>query len=100
MIGGSGPIKAVQPARLEPDWVCNLGETAQHLVYHLNQISRKQDIVVIGEQTVFVLNEQEGKIRYQRRLEYTPSCVKTYHVPGNKDIFESGEERNARQVQN
>lgn len=57
------------------------------MVYHPNMISRKCDIVIVGEQTVFILNEADGKIRYQRRLEYTPSCIKTYHVPGNKDIF-------------
>jgi hypothetical protein len=53
---------------------------------------------VVGEQTFFILQENDGKIRYQRRLEYTPSCVKAYHVPGkNKDIFEN-ENRNASDV--
>jgi hypothetical protein len=47
--------------------------------------------VIVGEQTVFVLNEADGKIRYQRRLEYTPSCIKIYHTPLNKDIFENEE---------
>ena len=59
------------------------------MVYHYNKISKRHDIVVVGEQTFFILHEKDGLIRYQRRLEYTPSCVKTYHVPGNnKDIFE------------
>lgn len=49
--------------------------------------------MVVGEQTFFVLNEADGKIRYQRRLEYTPSCLKVYHT-GKGDIFES-EERKA-----
>jgi hypothetical protein len=53
--------------------------------------------VVVGEQNIFVLNEADGKIRYHRRLEYTPSCLKTYHVPKNMDIYES-EERVAHQV--
>lgn len=45
--------------------------------------------MVVGEQTIYILNESDGRIRYQRRLEYTPSCIKTYHVPRNKDIYET-----------
>ena len=67
------------------------------MVYHWNKISKKFDIVVVCEQTFFIVNEN-GDIRYQRRLEYTPSCIKTYHIPGtNKDIFEN-DERNAQDV--
>jgi len=74
--------------KLHPDWVCNLGEIAHHILYHWNKITKKHDIIVVCEQTFFVVNET-GHIRYQRRLEYTPSCVKPYHLPGaNKDIFE------------
>ena len=47
--------------------------------------------MVVGEQTFFVLNESDGRVRYQRRLDYTPSCVKTYHVPNQKDFYESEE---------
>lgn len=40
---------------------------------------------------MLIINES-GIIRYQRRLDYTPSCMKTYHIPGaNKDIFENEE---------
>lgn len=91
------PVKAVQPVGIQPDWVCNIGEQATHIVYHYNQVSRRHDIVVVGEQTFFVLNEAEGKIRYQRRLEYTPSCIRTYHIPSLKDIYES-EERSAIEI--
>jgi hypothetical protein len=61
------------------------------LKLHKNQVSKRVDIVVVGEHNIFVLHEMDGKIRYQRRLEYTPSCLKTYHVPKNLDIFESEE---------
>ena len=64
---------------------------------HANNISLKKDIVVVGEQTVFILNETDGKIRYQRRLDFNPSCIKTYHVPRNKDIYEF-EERTGQSV--
>jgi hypothetical protein len=59
------------------------------MVYHFNKISKKYDIVVVCDQTLFIVNEMGGKLRYQRRLECTPSCIKTYHIPGNnKDIYE------------
>ena len=57
------------------------------MAYHYNKVSRRSDIVIVGEQTFFVLNEGDGKIRYQRRLEYNPSCLRVYHVPQHKDIF-------------
>lgn len=50
-------------SRLEPDWTCNLGEQAHHMVYHWNKITKKYDIVVVCEQTFFVINEK-GEIRY------------------------------------
>jgi hypothetical protein len=68
-------------------WVTNIGEQANQIVIHANNISQKKDLVVVGEQTIYILNESDGRIRYQRRLEYTPSCIKTYHVPRNKDIY-------------
>lgn len=41
---------------------------------------------------MFILTDK-GKIRYQRRLEYTPSCVTTYHLGkfSTADIFEDNE---------
>jgi hypothetical protein len=74
---------------VEPLWITNIGEQANQIVIHANNISQKKDLVVVGEQTIYILNESDGRIRYQRRLEYTPSCIKTYHVPRNKDIYET-----------
>ena len=84
--------KAIQEGgkgRVEAMWVANIGEMPTQIVLHDNKISQKKDLVVVGEQTLFILNEADGRIRYQRRLEYTPSCIKTYHVPRNKDIYET-----------
>jgi hypothetical protein len=67
------------------------------MAYHYNKVSRRYDIVIVGEQTFYILNEADGKIRYQRRLEYNPSCLRVYHVPQHKDIFVS-EERSFTQV--
>ena len=43
--------------------MCNLGEQAHHIVYHWNKISKKHDIVVVCDTTIFVINES-GDIRY------------------------------------
>ena len=60
-------------------------------------MTKKQDIVAVCDRTLFVLNEK-GSIRYQKRLEYTPSCIKTYHLPGlNKDFVQFGD-RNLTQA--
>ena len=35
---------------------------------------------------------EEGNIRYQRRLDFTPSCLKTYHLDRlGSDMFNDGE---------
>lgn len=63
------------------------------MVTHLNRYTRQTDIIVTGETTLFVLNER-GEIRYQRRLDYTPSCLQTYHLKkSGTDIYDD-EERN------
>ena len=55
------------------------------------------DIIVSCEQTLFILDEQ-GLIRYQRRYEYTPSCIYPYHLERNyADVFED-EERSAENI--
>lgn len=54
-------------------------------------------MAITGDQTYFILNEN-GEIRYQRRLEYTPSCIQTYHLQkSGADIYED-EMRNRGQV--
>ena len=60
--------------RVKPEWKCNLGEQAGHCFVMMNRYSRQYDLTVTGDHTLFVINER-GEIRYQRRLEYTPSCV-------------------------
>ncbi len=29
-------MKGEEEKKLDPDWLCNIGEQAHHLVYHLN----------------------------------------------------------------
>ena len=49
---------------MEPLWITNIGEQANQIVIHANNISQKKDLVVVGEQTIYILNESDGRIRY------------------------------------
>ena len=67
------------------------------LTSHFNKYSNTNEVVVSGEQTVFVVTDK-GQIRYQRRLDYAPSCLMTYHLEAmGADIFED-DERKKEQV--
>lgn len=80
-----------------PDWTCNLGEQPNFVAVHLNRYTRQYDIVVACDQTFFIANDR-GLLRYQRRLEFTPSCLLTYHLPkSGADIYED-DSRNRGQV--
>lgn len=55
------------------------------------------DVVVATDSNIFILTDR-GLIRYQRRLDYTPSCLKIYHLKkSGSDIFED-ENRTMGQV--
>lgn len=49
--------------KLEPEWICNIGEQAMHMALHLNKYSNCYDIVISCETEIFILTEI-GKIRY------------------------------------
>ena len=59
--------QANQNKKAVPVWVCNIGEQAFHMMQVKVQSKNRQnvakyDIVVVGDQTLFILNQ--GKIRY------------------------------------
>jgi Bardet-Biedl syndrome 9 protein len=82
---------------MKPDWVWNIGEQAFHMNYHKNKNTKKHDIVVVGTQTLYILKEGDGKMRYHRRLDYPPSCIKTYHLNTSSEIYRD-EKRNVAEV--
>ena len=58
---------------------------------HHNRYTESKEVLVSCEQTFFVITEK-GQIRYQRRLDYTPSCLLSYHLDAfGADIFEDEE---------
>lgn len=78
-------------AVLQPAWIANLGEQSNHMKTHLNKYTEKYDVVVACDQSLFILTD-EGTLRYQKRFEYTPSCLKTYHLSAfGADIYEDHE---------
>lgn len=86
-------MQDMKSSKLKPDWVFNVGEQPMHIVTHFNKYSNFHDIVVSCESTVLVLTEQ-GEIRYQRRFDFMPSCLKVYHLlRKGADVFDDDGKR-------
>lgn len=83
--------------KIKPDWIWNIGEQAFHMHYHKNKNTKKHDIVIVGTQTLFILSEGAGKLRYHRRLDYPPSWIKTYHLGNASEIYRD-ENRNIAEI--
>lgn len=77
--------------KIKADWRANLGEHV--LDMRVCRVSRslasgQVDILVLGEHTLFCLQENGG-IRTQKRLDYNPICLTTYPRTG-KSTTEGG----------
>ena len=77
-----------QKSKMDPSWVTNIGEQAKQMRLHYNKYLEENDIVVLAENTLFILTENGGKIRFQKRFGFSPASFITYHLrtDGN-DIF-------------
>jgi Bardet-Biedl syndrome 9 protein len=70
--------------KVQVDWSTNIGEHAQHI--EVTRFSRslsasQQELLVIGEQSIFTIKENGG-IRLQKRVcEYTISAALCYKLP-------------------
>ena len=80
-------------ARMEPSWVSNIGEQARQICMHFNKYTQQTDVMVLGEYSLFILTEHQGQIRYQKRLNFSPSYMMPYHLdtPGSDIQLEEGE---------
>lgn len=86
-------MKDTKSNKVVADWITNIGEQAMHMVIHLNKYSNFHDIVITCESMLLILTEK-GEIRYQRRFDYMPSCLKVYHLPKKgSDIFDDDGKR-------
>ena len=73
--------KEDKKGKMEPSWVTNIGEQARQMKLMLNKYTDQNDIIVLGESTLFILNEN-GSIRFQKRYSFSPSCFVPYNMPG------------------
>jgi Bardet-Biedl syndrome 9 protein len=94
-MAGGEQNKEKDKIKIKPAWICNIGEQARHIQIHFNKYTQQSDVVVLGENSLFILNENSGSIRYQKRYNFSPACFLTYHLPVNgADIFvEDGEDK-------
>ncbi len=35
--------------KVEPDWLCSIGEQIHHIAYHFNKTLKKHDIIAVGD---------------------------------------------------
>ncbi len=69
----------------ELDWSINIGEYALNIfVSKYSQEQSANDILVLGEHSMFCISEQ-GEIRMQKRLDYATSACYTYNRGYNTD---------------
>ena len=47
---------------------------------HFSRFTETNEIVVLGESTMFIINESNGNIRYQKRFSFTPACFIPYNL--------------------
>mmetsp|Transcript_26517 Transcript_26517/g.40495 ORF Transcript_26517/g.40495 Transcript_26517/m.40495 type:complete len:91 (+) Transcript_26517:196-468(+) len=73
---------------MEPEWRTNIGEQARQIMLHTNRYSQSVDVVILSEQTLFIMQEHGGTIRYQRRYSFSPSCFLAYNLKVmGEDLF-------------
>jgi len=48
--------------KIQPDWLCNLGESVKHLKVNTSR-NGDNEVVAVAEQTFFVITSR-GKIKY------------------------------------
>lgn len=84
--------------KVKPSWICNIGEQPRHIKLHFNKYTQQTDIVVLAETSYFILNENSGAIRYQKRFNYGPSCMINYHLAVNGADLYVEEGRSVKRV--
>lgn len=60
-------------------WKSNIGELSKQIEVVLNDKNKKEEMVVLSE-TMLNLLDSDGRILYQRKLDYEPMCIKAYNI--------------------
>eukprot|EP00928_Gymnodinium_smaydae_P046965 TRINITY_DN31310_c0_g1_i1.p1 TRINITY_DN31310_c0_g1~~TRINITY_DN31310_c0_g1_i1.p1 ORF type:complete len:879 (-),score=130.30 TRINITY_DN31310_c0_g1_i1:247-2883(-) len=72
--------------KVQVDWATNIGEHAQHI--EVTRFSRslsasQQELLVVGEHTLFTIKENGGITLQKRLAEYTINCALSYKLPAD-----------------
>ncbi|KAG5900310.1 hypothetical protein JTB14_026318 [Gonioctena quinquepunctata] len=68
--------------KLTYDWCYNLGETIIDISVIEDAVNKQSSIMILGEKNLFCLNDR-GRIKFMKRLEYSPICFDIYLVGDN-----------------
>lgn len=65
--------------KITHQWVSNIGELTKDIQVISNELNKKQEIVILSE-TLLNLLDSNGKIFYQKKLDYEPMAFRVYNV--------------------
>ena len=66
-------------------WKAVIGELTKKIDVVSNEISKREEIVILSE-TLLNIVDSNGKILYQRKLDYEPMTLKAYNITDDKYI--------------
>ena len=73
--------------KVTADWTLNIGEDVTDMCYaRLTKglPNQQVDLVILGEHTVFLLRQDTGEVRWNKRLDCHPSCIFPYLLPDKR----------------
>jgi len=74
---GAGPGGRVK--EFNHIWKANLGESSTQIQVIFNELSKKEEIVVLTE-TLLNLIDSNGVLLYQKKLDFEPMCFYAYNI--------------------
>ncbi len=79
---GSSAESVSEKKVINHTWSTELGELIREIKVIDNKVSKKQEIIVLTETHVFLL-EDNGKLIYQKKLDYEPMSLHVYNIDQN-----------------
>ena len=78
---GAGPGGKVK--EFNHTWKVNLGELSTQIQVIINNLNKKEEIVILSE-TLLNLIDSNGVIIYQKKLDFEPMCFYAYNITDEK----------------
>ncbi|XP_017775274.1 PREDICTED: protein PTHB1 [Nicrophorus vespilloides] len=82
-IGQNSQESDISGLKFQPDWSFGLNEDVVDIQYQFGELSKEGFVVILGERNVVCLSDS-GKLKFMKRLEYSPMCFTTYLLSDNK----------------